>query len=126
MYLIGGYIPVIDHFSKNTFVLDEHRSTLVPRQMMINSRCDHALHYFEDKIYALGGMSRTRDQLVSLNSCEVYDIQTDTWSEMPAFTFARQQHSVCNFNDKFLFIFGGKKLDANAQILIKGHDSKTC
>ncbi len=31
MYLIGGYVPLIEHFSRNTFVLDEHRSILVPR-----------------------------------------------------------------------------------------------
>lgn len=88
------------------------------------ARCDHALHYYEDKIYALGGFRRERDQLISLNTCEIYDIQTDTWTEMPSFTYARQQHSVCHFNDKFLFIFGGKKLDPNAQILPKGSDSK--
>jgi len=29
--LVGGYVPLVDHFSKNTFVLDEHRSLLVPR-----------------------------------------------------------------------------------------------
>lgn len=43
---------------------------------------------------------------------------------MPSFTYARQQHSVCHFNDKFLFIFGGKKLEANAQIVAKGQDGK--
>ena len=29
---------------------------------------------------------------------------------MESFEHARQQFSVCQFNDKFLFIFGGKRL----------------
>jgi hypothetical protein len=57
MYLVGGYVHLIEHFSKNTFVLDEHRSILVPRQTLQQGRCDHAMHYFADKIYAFGGMA---------------------------------------------------------------------
>jgi len=34
-YQIGGYLPAINHFSKNTFVLDEHRSQYVALQNMI-------------------------------------------------------------------------------------------
>jgi hypothetical protein len=40
MYLVGGYIPLIKHFSKNMFVLDDHRSVLVPRSKMNEARCD--------------------------------------------------------------------------------------
>ena len=57
MYLVGGYLPLIDHFSRSTFILDEHRSALVPRSLMFKPRCDHALHYHEERIYALGGIS---------------------------------------------------------------------
>ena len=61
MYLVGGYVPLIQHFSNNTFILDEHRSILIPRQTMTSARCDHALHYHDDKIYAFGGMNCTED-----------------------------------------------------------------
>lgn len=59
MYLVGGYIPQINHFSKNLFVLDEHRSILVPKRKMLSARTSHALHYYEEKIYAFGGVTRT-------------------------------------------------------------------
>jgi hypothetical protein len=49
----------------------------------------------------------------------VYNISEDAWSTIPAFQHARQQHSVCQFNDKFLFVFGGKRLKAEARILGK-------
>lgn len=41
----------------NTFILDDHRSVLVPLQRMKHPRADHAVLYFKDHIYALGGMS---------------------------------------------------------------------
>ena len=47
---------------------------------------------------------------MSLNSCEIYSISKDEWSAMEPFEHARQQFSVCQFNEKFLFIFGGKHL----------------
>ena len=71
-----------------------------------------------DKIYVMGGMSYKTNkdnsehtsQVRSLNSCEVYSVQDDKWEEMDSFEHARQQFSVCHFNEKFIFIFGGKKL----------------
>jgi len=41
---------------------------------------------------------------------EVYSIENDAWATFPSFTKARQNFSVCTFNDKFLFLFGGKCL----------------
>ena len=85
-------------------------------QPMKLSRADHALLMEGDCIYVLGGMrfkegdGRESGQVVSLNSCEVYSVSKDQWSEMAPFERARQQFSVCQFNEKFLFIFGGKKL----------------
>ena len=40
---------------------------------------------------------------------------------MAPFTHARQQHSVCHFNDQFIFIFGGKRVNPNSEsVQIKG------
>lgn len=83
---------------------------------MKQGRADHAVHIEADQIYMLGGMAfRENDgektgQLTSINTCEIYSISKDEWSEMEPFEHARQQFSVCQFNEKFLFIFGGKKL----------------
>jgi len=84
------------------------------------ARCDHAIHFHGDKIYALGGMSGLANgELTSLNTCEVYSVSDDKWAEMPSFTHARQQHSICHFNEKFLFVFGGKKVKSGAKVLSK-------
>jgi len=115
-YLFGGYLPSLRNFLSNTFILDEHRSTLVALQPMKTGRADHALHIEGDLIYVLGGMTfrenggQETGQLMSLNSCEVYSTSKDEWSEMTPFEHSRQQFSVCQFNEKFIFIFGGKLL----------------
>lgn len=115
-YLFGGYMPSLRMFMNNTFILDEHRSNLVALQPMKTGRADHALLQEGDNIYVLGGMTfhgsdgQQTGQVTSINSCEVYSMSKDEWSEMPSFEHARQQFSVCQFNEKFLFIFGGKLL----------------
>lgn len=56
-YLFGGYLPQLRMFLSNTWILDEHRSNLVPLQFMKSGRADHALQLAGDTIYMLGGMS---------------------------------------------------------------------
>ncbi len=57
MYFTGGYYGLIRHFSKNTFVLDDHRALLVPMNNMKKERSEHAMLYFKGKIYVFGGMN---------------------------------------------------------------------
>jgi hypothetical protein len=61
LYIIGGYVSLMDHFCRNTFLLDEHRSMLIGRKMMTTARADHGLHYHQGKIYAIGGITSNSD-----------------------------------------------------------------
>lgn len=61
MIITGGYLPLIDSFCKNTFIFDEHRALLVGRKMMKYARADHALHFHQGKIYAIGGTAANED-----------------------------------------------------------------
>lgn len=44
-----------------------------------------------NKLYVVGGVSRTRGGLIPLQSAEVFDPCTDTWSEVPSMPFSRAQ-----------------------------------
>lgn len=44
-----------------------------------------------NKLYVVGGVSRTREGLTPLQSAEVFDPCTDTWSEVPSMPFSRAQ-----------------------------------
>ena len=55
-------------------------------------------------------------KIQSLNSCEVYNVKEDTWTEIPPMNHAKQSFGVCSFNDKYIFAFGGKQLQDSATI----------
>jgi hypothetical protein len=93
---------------------------------MKQGRSDHTILLVNDKIFVLGGMNfksqknennHKRQKVVSLNTCEVYNLTGDSWSDdIPPFEHARQQFSACHFNERFIFLFGGKKLTEKATI----------
>lgn len=43
-------------------------------------------------------------------------MKEDEWAELPAFESPRLAFGVTTFNDKYIFIFGGKVLRENASI----------
>jgi hypothetical protein len=55
MFLVGGYMPALKSFMRNTFTLDEHRSLLVAMQHMETARADHAMMLAKGIIYVFGG-----------------------------------------------------------------------
>lgn len=89
---------------------------------MFYARADHSVHQFKDNIYAFGGMAYRNENnggkpfVQSLNNCEFYSIQAQKWIMLPNFQKARQAFSVCQFNDKFIFIIGGKCLKPQARV----------
>lgn len=89
---------------------------------MATGRADHTLLMINaNEIYVFGGMAHCKagngKQLVeSLNSCEVYSILDDKWRTLEPFAHRRQQCSVCHFNERYIFMFGGKCLKPKAVI----------
>jgi hypothetical protein len=53
---------------------------------------------------------------MTLASCEVYSIAEDKWESLPPMENARQSFSVCCFNDKFIFVFGGRKVSDGSTV----------
>lgn len=80
------------------------------------SRADHAILYIKGQIYVFGGMTGNDSHIKTLNTCEVYTIKDDTWQDVPALSHARQSFSVCQFNEKYIFAFGGKVLAEGTSI----------
>lgn len=120
--MIGGFNPVTKEFLNESYVLDEYRQQLKPLNDMFYPRAEHVVHKFKGNIYVLGGMSYREDKnggrpfVHSLNTCEFFNINTKKWILLPNFENARQAFSVCQFNEKYIFIFGGKCLKPEARI----------
>lgn len=109
-------------FLNEAFVLDEYRSLLKPLNDMFYPRADHVVHQFKDNIYVLGGMSYReegnggRPFVQTVNSCEFFSISTKKWIMLPNFEKPRQAFSVCQINEKYIFIMGGKCLKPSSRI----------
>jgi N-acetylneuraminic acid mutarotase len=86
---------------------------------MKSARADHAVLYYKDQMFVFGGMSLKQGSstaVESLTSCEVYSIKDDQWQEIPPMANARQSFSACLFNEKYIFVFGGKVLGEGATL----------
>jgi len=84
MFLIGGFMPSLKCYIKNTFTLDEHRSILVSLSHMNQARADHSMLYFKEKIYVFGGETAVEGseamEVKTLNTCEAYSEADDKWT----------------------------------------------
>lgn len=125
LFMIGGYNAANREFLNEAYVLDEYRSLLKPLNNMFFARAEHVVHKFKDNIYVLGGMAYRDEKsggkpfVQSLNTCEFFSISSKKWIIMPNFEKARQSFSVCQFNDKYIFIIGGKCLKPEARVGFK-------
>jgi hypothetical protein len=79
---------------------------MIQRKSMRQTRWDHAICVSKGFIYALGGADREENYRLN-KKCERYDISLDSWMEIASFTTEASDFSVCNFNDKYLYKFGG-------------------
>mgnify|MGYP002624196121 CR=1 FL=1 len=66
---------------------------------MINSHWNHSMIADKEKIYVIGGYNS--------NKCEVYDIQSKTWSELPDLLSPERQRSMLFIEKNFLYCFMG-------------------
>jgi Kelch motif/Galactose oxidase, central domain len=113
IYSMGGYMPALKLFLKNTFILDEYRTQLVPLTHMKRARADHVVLYLKGSIFVMGGCTdqlSTDRTVESTNHCELYSIERDSWSELPGMVNKRQSFTATFFNDKYIFVFGGRVL----------------
>jgi len=80
--MIGGYLPLLQIYLKNTFVFDDYHQVFINKQHMHYSRADHATIYIRGFIYVLGGISDeplvgqvAEKEARTLNICEVYSVE---------------------------------------------------
>lgn len=59
---------------------------------------------YGDYFYVVGGSTGKHK---ATNKCEMYSIEENKWSDIPMLNEAKFSHSLCMFNDEFLFAFGG-------------------
>ena len=100
LYFSGGQEYIKDagklflSISKNVLV-----ENAVKLPLMKFSHWNHSMIADKDKIYVIGGYNS--------NKCEIYDISSKTWSEMPDLIAKERQRSMLFVENNFLYCFMG-------------------
>eukprot|EP01022_Parablepharisma_sp_SALTPOND_P007568 TRINITY_DN1314_c0_g1_i1.p1 TRINITY_DN1314_c0_g1~~TRINITY_DN1314_c0_g1_i1.p1 ORF type:complete len:728 (+),score=81.71 TRINITY_DN1314_c0_g1_i1:53-2236(+) len=58
--------------------------------------------------YIIGGITNTERLL---KECEAYSVENEEISQMPSISEPKESIAVCNYQDKWVFAFGGRKQD---------------
>lgn len=111
IYFTGGGTPSSEEadkqFHKTTMrmkITDEMKSIAEKLADMNVSRADHSMETIDGKyLYVVGGVNA--DGLMS--SCEEYEIEADKWREIAPLNEKKKWVSLCSFNSKYLYSFGG-------------------
>lgn len=74
---------------------------------MLTQRCSHGMVEANGLIYVCGGSLGNNVSGRVLNSCEVYDPATETWTELSMMNDARKNHGLVFVKDK-IFAVGGQ------------------
>ncbi len=109
-FVTGGFMTLLRSFINNAMAFDENHQMFVGKSPMHQARGEHAILLIDKSLYVFGGITQQKGgKHVALNSAEMYSMITDQWIKIPPFKHARHAHSCCSFNDKWIFLFGGKR-----------------
>uniref|UniRef100_A0A4X1T6Q3 BTB domain-containing protein n=1 Tax=Sus scrofa TaxID=9823 RepID=A0A4X1T6Q3_PIG len=80
---------------------------------MLTQRCSHGMVEANGLIYVCGGSLGNNVSGRVLNSCEVYDPATETWTELCPMIEARKNHGLVFVKDKIFAVGGQNGLGSN-------------
>ena len=81
----------------------------------------HSMVFVEGDLIVIGGLG---EDCKMLSSCERYSVNDDKWEALPDLNIASMNSSVCVFNQRFLYKFGGNKENDELANIIEKLDLK--
>eukprot|EP01022_Parablepharisma_sp_SALTPOND_P001038 TRINITY_DN105471_c1_g1_i1.p1 TRINITY_DN105471_c1_g1~~TRINITY_DN105471_c1_g1_i1.p1 ORF type:complete len:519 (-),score=71.19 TRINITY_DN105471_c1_g1_i1:91-1647(-) len=107
IYFVGGDD---DGYRKDCYAASIKKRTITQLANLNVERRDHTLvpFHISKLIYCMGGYNKFTGVL---NSVEKYQISQNRWTSIPSLLEKRQWPGGCQFNDRFLYCFGGSRLD---------------
>ena len=70
-------------------------------------RNNHAITYLNNYIYVVGG-NKEQDENSAFDKCERMSTLTEKWEVIASCKFKSSGCSICAFNNRFIYKFGGK------------------
>lgn len=105
--LLTGGLGNNNTFVSNGAVRYNHKTGEVKKlPSMITSRYHHAVTYFNEQLYVLGGRTYGALPDCLLTQCEMLDISNEKWVSIPPMVYKRSCFSALVYQGK-IFAFGG-------------------
>lgn len=89
LYVLGGFSKAMA--TSCVWRYDPVVNSWQEMNSMSTGRAFCKASFLNDKLYVVGGVSRARGGLAPLQSAEVFDPRTGTWSEIPSMPFSSMQ-----------------------------------
>ncbi|EAR95289.2 kelch motif protein (macronuclear) [Tetrahymena thermophila SB210] len=105
LFLTGGTIPD-GQMNKSGWIYqyDWQNQSLIQLSSMNHPRSSHGIAYLAGKIYVVGGYEHKH---VMTKRCERFNLLTKKWEMISNLNYAATSLSLCSFNGRYLFKFGG-------------------
>lgn len=100
VFLLGG------KNTNNVHTYNPETKEFIHKESMISNleRRSFGLCCLNENLYVVGGIC---DSDIT-NNCEMYDIEANYWSKIACLNDACTDLSICSFNEKYIFKFGGQ------------------
>jgi hypothetical protein len=79
----------------------------------------------DGRVLVVGGLAFVNGRVITLNSAEIYDPQTNSWTQTPAMTFARSRHIAALLPNGKVLIAGGRTQPAPTLAAAELYDPQT-
>lgn len=99
-FITGGVINCLS--SKNSMIFNDGISYV--KDDMFTARRAHGTCLLNDEIYVCCGID---SQGESISQCEKYSLTEKKWKKVADMQTQRSHLSLCSFNQKFIYCFGG-------------------
>ena len=86
---------------------------------LTTGRTRHCTAYYQGFVYVFGGISSHGPT----NSCEIFDMNNNSWLPLPPMSEVRYNASVCKVGNDNFYVFGGRGADNRPLVSIEVLDA---
>jgi N-acetylneuraminic acid mutarotase len=133
IYLLGGYYDAFGYMDLVT-VYDPASDTMEVVSSMPTARTNSSASVVDGKIYVFGGLGDNPEceplqdplcnNILALDTVEIYDPANDSWSTGTNMSFGRQLHASASYGNK-IYLFGGRNQGGATLKVVEEYDADT-
>lgn len=127
IFMCGGVSYSMRHITRSGYIYHIDKHSFRPIKEMINYRFNFPFVFFDKKVYAIGGRKYGFSEDAISNDCEVFCLDTSTWSAIAPLNYSRSGSKSLVYRGK-IWVFGGNNFNKKGRVVEvyeKGSDKWT-